>query len=203
MAVALGFCCVGCIGLLWLREGNARTSGMGSLVWNLFLAAVPFPLAWGADALTRRARDLAAIPLGIAWLLFFPNAPYLVTDLVHLEKVDGVPLWFDALVFGAFAVTGVLLGYVSLYLIQIRSADVSGVLLQLLWPSALSVWVAMVSISGELSGGIPGTFSVVPVFWPVPLPVTSPTLDPTREPGSTRSRSHFFSSPGTWCCGLS
>ena len=119
VAVALGFTCLGCLGLLWIRQGTTRTAGMGSLVWNLFLAAVPFPLAWGVDGLTRRGQDWPAVPLGIAWLLFFPNAPYLVTDLVHLEKVDGVPLWFDALVFGAFAITGVLLGYVSLYLIQI------------------------------------------------------------------------------------
>ncbi len=92
---------------------------MRGLVWNLFLAAIPFPLAWFVDALTIRGRNLLAIPFGIAWLLFFPNSPYLVTDLLHLRKVRGVPLWFDALVYGAFAVTGVLLGYVSLYLVQI------------------------------------------------------------------------------------
>lgn len=119
MALALGSCCLGCVGLLWVRQGTSRAAGMGSLVWNLFLAAFPFPLAWGVDALTRRGRDWAAFPIGVAWLLFFPNAPYLVTDLIHLKEVDGVPLWFDALVFGAFAVTGVLLGYVSLYLMQI------------------------------------------------------------------------------------
>ncbi len=43
VAVALGFTCLGCLGLLWIRQGTTRTAGMGSLVWNLFLAAVPFP----------------------------------------------------------------------------------------------------------------------------------------------------------------
>lgn len=92
---------------------------MRGLVWNLFLAAIPFPLAWVVDVLTIRGRKLLAVPFGIGWLLFFPNSPYLVTDLLHLRKVRGVPLWFDALVYGAFAITGVLLGYVSLYLVQI------------------------------------------------------------------------------------
>lgn len=92
MAVALGFCCLGCVGLLWVRQGPSQAGGMRSLTWNLFLAAVPFPLAWGVDRLTCMGLDWTAVPLGVAWLLFFPNAPYLGTDLVHLEQVDGVPL---------------------------------------------------------------------------------------------------------------
>src|SRR3954452_18414503 len=63
-----------------------------------------------------RAPALAV--LGALWLAFFPNAPYIVTDFVHLSRDPLAPLWFDGLTIGAFAATGLLLGLGSLYLVQ-------------------------------------------------------------------------------------
>ncbi len=127
MAVVLGGACSGCVGMLLLRSTVSGSFQMRSLVWNLCLAAVPFPFAWLADSMSRRGADgrLIALPT-LVWLLFFPNAPYLVTDLIHLEPGGSVPLWYDSLVYFAFASTGLLLGFTSLYLVQIAVARRSG-----------------------------------------------------------------------------
>jgi uncharacterized membrane protein len=52
------------------------------------------------------------------WLLFLPNAPYLVTDLIHLRPHEDAPFWFDLIMLSAFAWTGFFLGLVSLILMQ-------------------------------------------------------------------------------------
>jgi uncharacterized membrane protein len=84
------------------------------LLWNLFLASVP--LMWGAAfrTATERKHPLwAALFFGL-WLLFLPNAPYILTDLVHLEPRGNVPLWYILATLMSCASAGTLLGYISL-----------------------------------------------------------------------------------------
>jgi uncharacterized membrane protein len=85
------------------------------LVWNLFLAWIPMLLALWFSALRRTAPTLV---VGAVWLVFLPNAPYLVTDLVHLGNGSN-ELWRHVLQFGFAAWTGTLLGVVSLRLVHI------------------------------------------------------------------------------------
>jgi uncharacterized membrane protein len=102
--------------LLSLRlEWSGRTSFV-FLVWNLLLAWVPYGLALGAGVVHARGRGRwwNLLPLGGAWLLAFPNAPYLLTDFIHLKPRPGVPMWFDAALLASFAATGWLLGMLSL-----------------------------------------------------------------------------------------
>jgi uncharacterized membrane protein len=56
---------------------------------------------------------------GFLWLVFFPNAPYILTDFLHLEDRPGVPLWYDILLLASFAWTGCFLAVASLRTIQI------------------------------------------------------------------------------------
>jgi uncharacterized membrane protein len=117
VAIALGVACLGCLGLLALRSAKTDYFNTG-FIWNLFLAAIPFPFAWMVDVVERADHPRLAILPGLLWLAFLPNAPYLVTDVVHLGRSKRVPIWFDGITFGAFGATGLLLGFVSLYLVQ-------------------------------------------------------------------------------------
>ncbi len=89
------------------------------LVWNLFLAWIPLGFAITTRVLFERSGwSWLTLASGTAWLLFLPNASYIVTDLIHLRSHPPVPLWYDAALFAAFAFTGVALGFISLRLIH-------------------------------------------------------------------------------------
>ena len=106
-----------CVALVLVREsGSAK---FGGLIWNLLLAWIPFLLAVGVyDGWRRRRSGGSLVAVGALWLLFFPNAPYIVTDFVHLEHTADAPYWYDAVTVSAFAWTGLLLGFASLFLMQ-------------------------------------------------------------------------------------
>jgi uncharacterized membrane protein len=102
--------------MLHLRLEWSGKASFLFLVWNLFLAWVPYGLALVASLLRARGsgRWWNLLPLGVAWLLAFPNAPYLLTDFIHLRPQPDVPMWFDAAMLASFAATGWLLGLLSL-----------------------------------------------------------------------------------------
>jgi len=96
-----------------------------SLVWNLFLAWLPLVFAIAVCRKYRASPKLGwklALPAGL-WLLFFPNAPYIFTDLTHLNAWFHGHFWGDLTMILLVALTGFLLGFLSLYLMQAVVAD--------------------------------------------------------------------------------
>ena len=86
------------------------------LVWNLFLAWTPYFLALLINSLSTLKWPKLIVLFGVfIWLLFFPNAPYIITDLLHLKYRAPIPMWYDVLLIFSFAWTGVLLGFFSLF----------------------------------------------------------------------------------------
>ena len=100
-----------------LSTGNLRYS---FLVWNLFLAWLPLVFALLAAERYQDAsgRNWGFFSLAGAWLLFFPNAPYIFTDLIHLNSRYLGHFWVDLELILLCAVTGLVLGFLSLYLMQ-------------------------------------------------------------------------------------
>jgi len=114
--VAVSLFCVALVGVRFAESGSTKFMG---LTWNLFLAWIPFVLAVVVyDRWRRHGPRAPLLALGVLWLLFFPNAPYIVTDYVHLDRTTDAPYWYDAVTVSAFAWTGLLLGFASLFLMQ-------------------------------------------------------------------------------------
>jgi uncharacterized membrane protein len=107
-----------CVATVEYRGHHTGSDSYRFLVWNLFLAWVPFLFALGAYLLARKQSGPGVIVLGLLWLLFFPNAPYMLTDFIHLDDSPAAPLWYDALMLASFAWTALVLGFASLYLMQ-------------------------------------------------------------------------------------
>jgi len=107
-------------GLLAFRAFHARVFEYGFFVWNLFLAWIPAiaALLFYSQARRRPTPRFALLCIGLLWFFFFPNAAYIVTDIVHLSTRPRIPFWYDMITFMAFAQTGLFLAYLSLYLMQ-------------------------------------------------------------------------------------
>lgn len=109
---------VASLALLALRMLIQGDGTYGFLAWNLLLAWIPLLFALGVVAAWRLERRVSLALLVVLWLLFFPNAPYVLTDFVHLGRIGGMPRWFDVLLLGGFAAASLAPGFVSLHLIQ-------------------------------------------------------------------------------------
>jgi uncharacterized membrane protein len=118
LVLALAVASVSCVALVEFRSRHDHDSFYRFLNWNLFLAWVPVAFALLAYVCARRGLGVIAVALGVLWLLFFPNAPYMLTDFIHLHESPTTPLWYDGLMLSAFAWTALLLGFFSLYLMQ-------------------------------------------------------------------------------------
>jgi uncharacterized membrane protein len=121
VVASLAFATLLCALMMVARAMYAGYVGGLGLQWNLFLAWLPMLGALVAYNLGKRYGKRAwplILPFLLGWLLFFPNAPYILTDFIHLGSRSGAPLWYDLLMIATYALTGLFLGLVSLYLMQ-------------------------------------------------------------------------------------
>lgn len=103
-----------CFSLLTLRMLYTGTFEYRFMGINLLLAWIPWYFA-NTLAGTGPGRNTFLKPiLFFLWLIFFPNAAYMITDLIHLPEFPSAPVWFDCIMLLSFAWCGVLLGLYSL-----------------------------------------------------------------------------------------
>ncbi len=114
------------------------------LVWNLFLAWLPLVFAGVAFCMEQspRPRRWRFFAAASAWLLFFPNAPYILTDIIHVSSVSQRYYWADLVLILLFALTGLILGFLSLFLMQRIVARRYG------WPTGWLFVGAVAALSG-------------------------------------------------------
>ena len=146
VVASLGALSLFVLGMLAVRMLYTGTGVHGWLAWNLFLAWIPFLLALLLYERTRAGASWRAlVPLGLLWLAFFPNAPYLITDLKHLGHGGQVPVLYDVLLLSAAAWLGLLLGLISLFLVHGVARRLVGV---------LDAWALVVAVLALSSFGI-------------------------------------------------
>ncbi len=108
------------MGVLFFRMSYTSSYTFIFLAWNLFLAWIPYIISFIYKRYDRYfKRRLVLFGSVMLWILFFPNAPYIITDLFHLWAKNDIPLWFDLILILSFAWTGILLGFASLIDFQI------------------------------------------------------------------------------------
>jgi uncharacterized membrane protein len=86
------------------------------ILWNIFLAIIPFVISSLLLSISnkRKINQITFIAIGIIWLLFLPNSPYIITDLIHIGEVRFAPDLFDSFLLFSSAWTGLLLGMHSI-----------------------------------------------------------------------------------------
>jgi uncharacterized membrane protein len=117
--IFMGTLALFCLTISVFRSIYSGTRFFFFLNWNLFLAFIPWALTTIAMIKPIIQKSKIAIFFILSfWLLFFPNAPYILTDLFYLRRQTGMPIWFDLILILSFAWTGLLFGFLSLWDIE-------------------------------------------------------------------------------------
>jgi uncharacterized membrane protein len=131
LTIAFALASVGCTLVLILRIMITNSYRYMYLVGNLFLAWIPYAIAMGMVTLSVKMRSKKRVKpviiiLGILWLIFYPNAPYILTDFIHIIRIppyltkemelitNTAIVWYDIVLNASFAFIGHLIGLVSL-----------------------------------------------------------------------------------------
>jgi uncharacterized membrane protein len=104
-----------CLFLLVVRAKLTNSTHHLFLVWNLFLAFVPyFFISYLKTQISFQKSKIKALLLLFAWLLFLPNSFYILTDFIHLSQYENHWIWFDMVVISSYAFIGFAIGIISL-----------------------------------------------------------------------------------------
>jgi glycosyltransferase involved in cell wall biosynthesis/uncharacterized membrane protein len=146
MIVSLALLSLFVLALIAFRIAYTHTSVHIAIAWNLFLAWIPLVAALIATNRPRTAGLAPGFAAAVAiWLIFLPNAPYMITDLKYAGYSDDVPVLYDVLLLAAAAWTGLVLGLASLLLIHAIARRRIG---------SIKAWLLVVAVLAVCSFGI-------------------------------------------------
>lgn len=102
------------ISIIGFRIAYVESMVFAFLIWNLFLAIVPLGFIWLGEKFEQKKMKMGLWATLALAVLFLPNSPYIVTDLFHLRWTGSAPIWYDTLLIFSFAITGLIIFYISL-----------------------------------------------------------------------------------------
>ncbi|GGB14148.1 DUF1361 domain-containing protein [Puia dinghuensis] len=132
--------------LIAIRMLHTGTTLFLWLLWNLFLAYIPYAIStWLTNRQGKGLSRAFSLLMGIVWLLFLPNTFYILTDLYHLHdsRHPLAPEWLDLALIFSCAWNGLLLGVLSLRHME-----------KLLWPDTRTNWLFLIPLMALNALGI-------------------------------------------------
>lgn len=110
------------LGLFLARAIRNDSWNYSYLVWNLFLGWLPLLFALRLVGVLRRKlwSSWEAVGLSFLWLLFLPNSFYMISDIIHLNRLSSLDILHDAVMITAFVYLGLTIGFSSLYLVHLE-----------------------------------------------------------------------------------
>lgn len=147
--VSLGAATFVSVMLFWVEAIRNHSLYFDYLMWNLFLAWVPFGLILWLRRLLRMQpwSGWPALTLTAAFIGFLPNTFYMVTDVIHIQEVHRVDVIFDVIMFSSFILNAFVLGLISTYVfhLELRKRFTDGlawiVLLTLLLAVSFAIYI--------------------------------------------------------------
>jgi uncharacterized membrane protein len=103
-----------CLFLSLIRVKLTTSIFLMFLIWNLFLAIIPFFITCYLKTRNLFENKFKNGLIILIWLLFLPNSFYIITDFVHLSLSNSYTFWYDLLLISSYASLGFLLGIISL-----------------------------------------------------------------------------------------
>ncbi len=127
--VNLFLCSIALVGMLLYERHWIGKYRLLFLIWNVFLAWIPYICSIGAEYFYKENKKIIVLLLGFGWLIFYPNAPYIITDFIHAtsntyifwktgEVNRNILVWYELLLLFFTILIGLILGFISLYKIQ-------------------------------------------------------------------------------------
>ena len=108
-----------CFCMILVRVKRTGSGYYVFLLVNLFLACMPLFFSTTLRFFSYcESHWTIRAAVAVLWLLFLPNAPYILTDILHLTRASHAPAWYDLALLLSCSGTGLLVGYLSLIDVQ-------------------------------------------------------------------------------------
>lgn len=108
----LAILCLISVLLMLLRVKITHDIYLLFLIWNLFLAFLPY--FFSSKLMETLPGTIQFYGLLILWLLFLPNSFYLITDFIHLHYVNRFQFVYDTVLLSSFTFAGFYSGIISM-----------------------------------------------------------------------------------------